>query len=332
MAKSDDFPGQKRNPTSQVSGMRPPAEMAQPNLKVSVADMLAMQNADSAENSPVATAPMEGEFIPRGQGVIEQVRVDKIRRSPYQPRLRFDEASIEDLANSIASVGLAKPITLRLLANGEYELIGGERRWRAHKFLGRETITAWVLHSVTDEMAEILAITDNEGQEALTEYERGKSYSRIMSSGRETSIRGLARSVGVNHSIVSRCLLLMDLPAEVRTILDDEPGLIGGKWAKDFIEFSRSDPALLMQAVTSMRDDQWTQEHALRWIAKELLDRSQKPQKSRFTEVEISGIGKVRVDGKKIELRCEKSVDAQRLANQFEKFLKNLNRDDIASK
>lgn len=123
----------------------------------------------------------------------------------------------------------------------------------------------------------------------------------------------------------------MDLPEEVRAILDTNPGLIGGKWAKDFIEFSRTEPALLLQAVTSMRDHQWTQEHALRWLAKELASRDQQKTPGKFTDKEISGIGKVRVDGKKVEFRCEKTVDAKRLAEQFEAFLKTIDRSLITS-
>ncbi|EPG9490385.1 MULTISPECIES: ParB/RepB/Spo0J family partition protein [Pseudomonadaceae] len=337
MAKSEDYPGQKKTPPLWVTGVRPPAEIAEPNLRVSVADMLAAQRAEQEDSAPVPTpvaAPTPGHsdesLAASDSGVLAEVRVESIRVSPFQPRLTFSEAAIEDLANSIASVGLVKPLTVRPIGEGAYELIGGERRWRAHKLLGRETVTAYV-RSVTDAMAKILALTDNEGQEALTEYERGRSYAAIMRAGEESSIRALARRVGVNHSIVSRCLLLMDLPEEVRAILDTNPGLIGGKWAKDFIEFSRTEPALLLQAVTSMRDHQWTQEHALRWLAKEVASRDQQKTPSKFTDKEISGIGKVRVDGKKFELRCEKTVDAKRLAEQFEAFLKTIDRSLIAS-
>ena len=337
MAKSEDYPGQKKAPPQWVTGVRPPTEIAEPNLRVSVADMLAAQRAEQEVSAPSpgavlapASANNDESVAASDSGVLAEVKVDSIRVSPFQPRLTFSEAAIEDLANSIASVGLVKPLTVRPVGDGAYELIGGERRWRAHKLLGRETVTAYV-RSVTDAMAKILALTDNEGQEALTEYERGRSYAAIMRAGEESSIRALARRVGVNHSIVSRCLLLMDLPEEVRAILDTNPGLIGGKWAKDFIEFSRTEPALLLQAVTSMRDHQWTQEHALRWLAKEVASRGQQKTPGKFTDKEISGIGKVRVDGKKVEFRCEKTVDAKRLAEQFEAFLKTIDRSLITN-
>lgn len=114
-------------------------------------------------------------------------------------------------------------------------------------------------------------------------------------------------------------------------ILDTNPGLIGGKWAKDFIEFSRTEPALLLQAVTSMRDQQWTQEHALRWLAKEIASRDKHKTPSKFTDKEISGIGQGSCRWEKVELRCEKTVDAKRLAEQFEAFLKTIDRSLITS-
>lgn len=341
MAKSEDFPGNPKKAPGWMTGVkRAPAELPEPNLKVSVKEMLAQKQAEPGgdahlqnETESVATkspSATDASNIVFTSGVIAEIRTDLIRVSPYQPRLTFSETAIEELANSIASVGLVKPITVRPTADGFYELVGGERRWRAHKLLGRETITGHV-RELDDAMAQILALTDNEGQETLTEYERGKSYSLILESKGERSIRSLGRRVGVNHSVISRCLLLMELPKEVRQILDEVPALIGGKWAKDFVQFSSTAPGLLIKAVTAMKDQKWSQEHALRWLAKEVTSQNQKNPTTKFTDTEISGIGRVRVEGKKVELRCEKSVDPKRLAEHFETFLKEIDRSLISS-
>ena len=341
MAKSEDFPGNPKKAPSWMSGVkRAPAELPEPNLNVSVREMLAQKQSESGGNPPVghetavvsanAQAITETSNLVIGSGVIAEIRTELIRVSPFQPRLTFSETAIEELANSIASVGLVKPITVRPLGDGSFELIGGERRWRAHKLLGRDTITSHV-RELDDSMAQILALTDNEGQETLTEYERGKSYSSILESKGERSIRSLGRRVGVNHSVISRCLLLMELPKAVRLILDEIPSLIGGKWAKDFVQFSSTAPELLLKAVTAMRDQKWSQEHALRWLAKEIAALNQKNPTNKFTDTEISGIGRVRVEGKKGEVRCEKSGDAKRLAEQFETFLKGIDRSLISS-
>lgn len=335
MAKSEDFPGQQKpkNPPTWVTGIKQPEELPEPDLKVSVKEMLARQKAENPEETVVdrgSENESKAELVPSLNGVIAEISIDQICVSPYQPRLIFSEAAIEDLANSIAAVGLAKPITVRPIASGKFELVGGERRWRAHKLLGREKITSYI-REMDDGMARILSLTDNEGQEALTEYERGKSYSSIIASGAEPSIRALARRVGVNHSIISRCLLLMDLPESIREVLDVYPGLIGGKWARDFIEFSKSEPELLNQAVISMRDQQYSQEHALRWIAKQVADRNKGGAHNKFTDKEISGLGTVRVHGKRLEFRCGQNVNPQLLAEQFEDFLKTLDRSLISN-
>lgn len=336
MAKSEDYPGKK--PASLIRGLPHPSELAEPNLEISISQMLANQKAESllktatdGLNSPAnissevtkgeQTVVLTGELMPR-RGYIADLPISSISISPFQPRKEFLEQPIEDLANSISAVGLAKPITVRVLSEGVYQLIGGERRWRAHKILGRETITAYVIIA-SDAQAKILALTDNEGQETLSEYERGCSYRSIMESGDEPSLRSLARRIGVNHSTVSRCLLLLELPKAVTEILDKKPRLIGGKSAKTFIELGKTNEPLLLTAVESMRDGKWTQEQALRWLKQEVAKLH--PQiKSGPTLKTYSGLGTVKIEGKKIELRCDKDVDTQRLSALFEEFLSKI--------
>lgn len=210
--KSEDYPGRKK--TAGMMGLRAPAVAPKITEPVSRAQMLAMtqDNDSTSEHTDLNNTPM----------ALMELSVDSIKPSPYQPRLTLDEAAIEELANSIQSIGLIKPLLVRPLGNTEYELIGGERRWRAHKLIGIKTIMAYV-RPIEDATAKVLALTDNEGQEPLTEYERGRSYADILASGVESSQRALARRLGVNVSIVSRCLLLMDLPESVRQILDKKP-------------------------------------------------------------------------------------------------------------
>lgn len=316
MAKSDKFPGQGAG--IRVTGIRQPTEIAEPNLRVSVADMLAAQRATTQPNQEENSAAGDSAL-----GFVAEIPTGAIRTSPFQPRLVFSEAAIEDLANSISAIGLVKPLTVRPIGT-EYELIGGERRWRAHKLLGHETVKAYVIQ-VPDSVARILAITDNEGQETLTEYERGRAYSIMLAAGDEPSIRSLSRRIGVNHSVVSRCLLLMDLPPNVRQILDVNPNLIGGKWAKDFVAYGKAEPDLLLNAVKSMRDESWTQERALRWIAKEVASRAEQADAVRkFAERPVDGVGKLRLSQRRLEVVCEKGIDPQRLMEAIEKYLKNI--------
>lgn len=344
MAKSEDFPGKQQTSASAIRGLPIPEELPSNEPGISISQMLANQKAEARQVRQEVTTEVAASVAPsidegRGLhvvshsevadiGVIAELAISSIRVSPFQPRIDFNEAAIEDLANSISAVGLVKPITVRPIAEGEYELIGGERRWRAHKILGRETITAYVI-VVSDAKAKILALTDNEGQENLSDYESGRSYKRIMESGDEPSIRALARRIGVNHSVVSRCILLLELPESIRLMLDQKSTLIGAKCAKDFVEFAKNDEQLVIKAVESIRDNKWTQEHALRWIAQEIASRAPASKPTRYTEKHFDGVGTVRVIGKKLELRCEKTVNAERMAGLFETFLANLDVESL---
>ncbi|SEJ45010.1 ParB family protein [Azotobacter beijerinckii] len=320
--KSDDYPGRKR--TAGMMGLRVPAAVPQHTEQVSRAQMLAMSK---EEDSPAESA-VENEATANSQTTLAEIPVEAIKPSPYQPRLTINEAAIEELANSIQSIGLVKPLIVRPVGLGDYELIGGERRWRAHKLVGIKTVMAYV-RSMDDAMAKILALTDNEGQEPLTEYERGRSYAHILESGDEPSQRALARRLGVNVSIISRCLLLMELPEAARQILDKNPGLVGGLKAKEFIEFGKTHPDLLVQAITSMRDEGISQVQALRWIGQKIAEQKGNPEGLRVTSKAIRGLGTMKVDGRKMEFRCEKNVDMKLLSEQIAAFLETINLDSL---
>ena len=320
--KSDDYPGRKK--TIGMMGLRVPAAVPQFTEQVSRAQMLAM----SKEEASPADSVVENEVTANSQTTLAEIPVEAIKPSPYQPRLMINEAAIEDLANSIQSIGLVKPLIVRPVGQGEYELIGGERRWRAHKLVGIKTVMAYV-RRMNDAMTKILALTDNEGQEPLTEYERGRSYAHILESGDESSQRALARRLGVNVSIISRCLLLMELPEAARQILDKNPGLIGGLKAKEFIEFGKTHPDFLVQAITLMRDEGISQVQALRWIAQKIAEQKGNPELLRATLKAIKGLGTMKIDGRKMELRCEKNVDMQSLSEQLAAFLETINLDSL---
>lgn len=320
--KSDDYPGRKR--TVGIMGLRAPAAVPQFTEQVSRAQMLAM----SKEEDSNAESSVEIEATANSQTTLAEIPVEAIKPSPYQPRLTLNEAAIEELANSIQSIGLVKPLIVRPVGQDKYELIGGERRWRAHKLVGIKTVMAYV-RPMNDAMAKILALTDNEGQEPLTEYERGRSYAHILESGDEPSQRALARRLGVNVSIINRCLLLMELPEAARQILDKNPGLIGGLRAKEFIEFGKTHPDLLVQAIISMRDGEISQVQALRWIAQKIAEQKGNPEPSRAMLKAIKGLGTMKIDGRKMEFRCEKNVDMQLFSEQLAAFLETINLDSL---
>ncbi|WP_171011884.1 ParB/RepB/Spo0J family partition protein [Pseudomonas sp. 2FE] len=320
----------KKDEPLHMTGIRKPEPMPEADLRVSLTEMLATHCAVDGHEATSGKDEAQ-HHIEAGpdRAVIDDIDVAMIKVSPYQPRITFDEVAIEDLANSIQSLGLIKPILVRPLKDGWFELIGGERRWRAHKLAGIKVIQS-MIREVDDDTARILAITDNEGQEQLTEYERGKSYAHILESRAEPSLRSLARRLGVNVSIVSRCLLLLQLPASVLDILDVTPGLIGGKTAKIFIDYAKDHSHLVLNAVVAMRDSLITQEQALRMIAKE-IEQKEASAKTQVQDRTLAGVGKLRLRGKRMEILCEKGVSVERLTEQFEEFLKHVDRALITS-
>jgi ParB family chromosome partitioning protein len=317
--KSNDYPG---NPKSTAMlGLRAPETIPEPLISRASARTAMLEKA-GLNSPPEANSPaLTGEWM-SGDSILADVPVTQIVQSPYQPRLVFDEKAIEELATSIQTIGLGKPILVRRLPNGKFELVGGERRWRAVQLNGNETIKA-VIQGMSDAVAMLLALTDN-SQEDLTDYELARSYHRILENGEEQSQRALARRLGVNVSIISRCLTLMQLPESIRGVLDRKPGLITSNYAKRFVDYADTQPTIVEKTVRSMDELRLQQEAALRVIEKE-ISRLNKPSEAQKNESRrVKGIGTIRVAGARLELKCEKGIDPQRLSQQFEEFLRSL--------
>ncbi|HCF3826996.1 TPA: ParB/RepB/Spo0J family partition protein [Pseudomonas aeruginosa] len=318
--KSSDYPGRAK-PGGMV-GVRKPARVVGDGEGPAPAPT---PSPISPEQENAIIQPLEGEFILANEAVLQDIGVDQIVRSPYQPRLTFNEEALEELANSIQTLGLAKPILVRPLQNGTFELVGGERRWRATKLLGRPTISA-IVRPMTDAVALVLALTDNE-QEDLTDYERGRAYQNALADG-DTSQRALARQLGINVSSVSRCVAMMSLPDSVKAILNEKPWLITLNYAPKFVAFGEQDPEKLGDVVTKMAEEGMTQEAALRFLARPESNHS--PRRSPQIQT-IQGIGKLKVAGEKLELTIEKSINPEKLNSKLQEFLASLDTTELQS-
>lgn len=332
--KSTDFPGNTRNQS--MLGLRQPEPI--PSAKEGVvsrstarAEMLkkAGINNDDTSREAQGNTPLEGEWL-GGKSVLSDIPVADIVKSKYQPRMVFDEKAIDELATSIQAIGLGKPILVRPLPNGKFELIGGERRWRSVQLLGWTTIQALV-REMSDGVAMLLALTDN-NQEDLSDYELARSYHRILENGEEQSQRALARRLGVNVSTVSRCLTLMQLSETIRTVLDKNPTLITGNYAKKFLEFSKTHSELVEKIVRSMDTDGIQQEAALRQIEKDIAAASKLPVSAKLTGIAFDGLGKMKVVGTRVEFKCVKGVNPELLSQHFENFLRNLDPTAVSEK
>ncbi len=163
------------------------------------------------------------------------IPVASIGPNPWQPRCVFDETEIQKLADSILEVGLIQPIVVRRVqtldtdAGGvqtldTYQLIAGERRWRAHKLLGKTEIKAAVIEAGNDDLA-IMALVENMGKADLTDYEIAKAIRRaeIEFPNRKHMVQAL----GIERSDLYRYFAFDDLPADIKSDLDVNPHLLG---------------------------------------------------------------------------------------------------------
>jgi len=154
----------------------------------------------------------------KGSG-IQELPLDTIRPGTYQPRRHMDQAALEELANSIRSQGVVQPILVRPReASGDYELIAGERRWRAAQLAGLETLPAIVRQLSGDEALE-LALIENIQREELSPIEEAQAFERLTREFGLTQ-EALADAVGRRRTTISNTLRLLRLPDEVQEALD----------------------------------------------------------------------------------------------------------------
>jgi ParB family chromosome partitioning protein len=143
-----------------------------------------------------------------------RLEVSKIRPNPKQPRHSFDEAGLEELAQSLRTQGLLQPVVVRPLPNGQFELIAGERRWRAAQRAGIHQIPA-VVRDVPDEKLLELALIENLQREELNAIEEAEAY-RILIDDLELTQNEIAERVGKQRTTVANALRLLNLPESVK--------------------------------------------------------------------------------------------------------------------
>ena len=147
------------------------------------------------------------------------VPVDLIRPGQHQPRHRFDETAIEALAQSIREKGILQPILVRRTEEGDrYEIIAGERRWRAAQAVGLHEIPV-LIRSLTDSDALEIALVENVQRQDLTPLEEAEGYQRLIDEFTRTQ-EDLAKVVGKSRSHIANTLRLLGLPPKVREMLD----------------------------------------------------------------------------------------------------------------
>lgn len=149
---------------------------------------------------------------------LKQLAVGIIQPGKYQPRRDLDADSLEDLANSIRSQGIIQPIVVRAIANNRYEIVAGERRWRAAQIADLKEIPA-LIKSIPDDAAIAMALIENIQREDLNAIEEAMALQRLGDEFKLTH-QQIAKIVGKSRATISNLLRLLSLPAEVKQMVE----------------------------------------------------------------------------------------------------------------
>lgn len=147
-------------------------------------------------------------------GKAREIPLDQIDPNPFQTRMHLDEQKLEELARSIAANGVVQPVIVRVLPNGRFQLIAGERRWRASEKAGKKTVPA-ILRQVSDEQAMEMTIVENLQRADLNPMEQARAYERLGRDFKMTQEQ-MALRTGKERGTVANFLRLLKLPATVQ--------------------------------------------------------------------------------------------------------------------
>lgn len=171
---------------------------------------------EEQELPPAIIGLLSPEGARRGAAV-RSIAVDRIEPNPDQPRMTFDEAALEELAASVREHGVLQPVLVRPAGAGRYQLVAGERRWRASRIAGLPEVPA-MIEEIDDETALEIAIIENLQREDLSPLDEALMYER-MTQERGYSIRKLAQKLGKDKGYIENRLRLADAPSEVKQLV-----------------------------------------------------------------------------------------------------------------
>lgn len=153
----------------------------------------------------------------QGSSTISEIPLDQIEPNPAQPRSLFDEDSLHELAASIHEIGIIQPITLRQTAENRFQIIAGERRWRASQMAGLKTIPAYI-RTIKDENVMEMALVENIQREDLNPIEISLAYEHLLETPGTTQEQ-VSQRVGKSRTAITNYLRLLKLPAQVQMAL-----------------------------------------------------------------------------------------------------------------
>lgn len=187
----------------------------------SIAEQAGRAGAANAAAAPVSSTVVAVEAANR----VWQTPIDKLVPGVYQPRKSFDRLALQELADSIKQNGIIQPITVRRRESGGFEIIAGERRWRAAQLAGLHEVPT-IIKNLSDRESLQIAIIENMQREDLDPIEEADGYQRLIEEFKLTQIE-VAEKVGKERSTVANSLRLLSLPADIREMVSQKQISVG---------------------------------------------------------------------------------------------------------
>ena len=175
----------------------------------------------------------------QGSSTINEIAIDQIEANPNQPRREFDEEALHELAESIKAIGIIQPITLRQVAENHFQIIAGERRWRASQLAGLTAIPAYI-RTISDENVMEMALVENIQRQDLNAIEIALAYEHLLENEGMTQEK-ISERVGKSRAAIANYLRLLKLPAQVQMAIQKKE--IEIVQCRDFLSLER--PSLL---------------------------------------------------------------------------------------
>jgi ParB family chromosome partitioning protein len=214
---------------------------------------------------------------PHEENQLQTIAIDLLKRGQYQPRTRMDGTALEELSRSIRARGMVQPIVVRPLRDGEYEIIAGERRWRAAQLAGLQEVPVMV-RDIPDEAALVTALIENIQREDLNPIEEAAGIKRLLDEFGLTHEQAAA-GVGRSRSAVTNLLRLLNLSAGARDLLEN--GKLEMGHARALLTLNKNDQDALAAQIAA-------KELSVRQAEALVRGRQKKPEPGRQRKPQIS--------------------------------------------
>lgn len=269
----------------------------------------------------------------QGSSTISEIPIDQIEPNSNQPRSLFDEDKLRELAESIREIGIIQPITLRQIADNRFQIIAGERRWRASQIAGLKAIPAYI-RTINDESVMEMALVENIQREDLNPIEIALAYEHLLESTGETQEQ-VSMRVGKSRANVANYLRLLKLPAQVQMALQKKEIDMGHARALLAIESPSTQLRLFKEIVKdgwSVRKVEQMVQHlknggGIETGKKKIQARKQLPEEFGMLRDRLSGFLNTKVQltcsskGKgKISIPFDDEEDLERIMSVFDKL------------